>query len=637
MKTPSHIKGVRPGIALWVAFAILAVLVRGVRWDETYEHAQALTQSVPYPAGHPLLVYTQRALSVQTLVSSALLKIGAGAALLCGIRNVLFMLATTLPVFLLTTLLTRKAIWGHLATLLMLQGVLLEFDGSYPTFVWPDLYSNGHIGGAFALLTLYFILAGHVRTAVFLFGVMPAVHIGQWPVLLALVPLYAFWTYKQGGGEALRRAAPFLVLGVVLAGGVYGLHASLSDAPPTDGLYATTGDSVAIWRGYTTRHDPHRQFPPGNGHVILAGTLLLATMLATRAKDATVRHAAAWIGIYAGGIALAVWGIMIVHATMGADIPFLLIAWMPYRLINHIPTLFMALCVGAIINGASRSETETREATHKCALGVWIVLALVACAARPVVARVIPGDIYTAYVAQGDGIAFFLFGVALLVLIQEIAVFEPRRVKYLAFMLGCAVVALALYHQFGTACMILGILFHVALVRWKQYARLARFIHLRLLITLCLAVATLLLQHQWRYRQSLPNSDFNERVTTYLAEQNAPDAMLLARPDEYMLQARTGHPVLLEAATPSLISYLPSVAPVIEQTYQDIYGISFKLQGQELASPTWEAIWKQRTAQEWAELTARYQFQYVVAAKGLELNLDEVVADEYRALYAAMP
>lgn len=637
MNAESKIGGVRLGVALWIAFAIAAVFVRGVRWDETYEHAQALTQSVPYPTGHPLLVYTQRALSVQTLCSSALLKMGAGAALLCGIRNVLFLLATTLPVFLLTTILTRKAVWGHLATLLVLQGVLLEFDGSYPTFVWPELYSNGHIGGAFALVTLYFILAGRLRTAAFLFGAMPAVHVGQWPVLVGLVPLYVLWMYRQHAGDSLRRTVPFFLLGVALAGGIYAVHVGLSDPPPTEGIYATTGGSEAIWRGYTAQHDPHRQFPPGNGHVILVGTLLLAALLATRASDATVRHAAAWIGVYAGGIALAVWGVMMVHAALGADIPFLLIAWMPYRLINHIPTLFIALCVGAIINGASRLIAEPTEATTKDCAGVWIVLALAVGAAQPLLAKLIPNDIYTAYVAQGDWVPFFLFGVALFVLTRNSALFSSGRGIFLALTVGCAVVPLALYHQFGAACLILGIMLHASLMRWVRQPRVARFVHSRLLIALCLIVAALLLQHQWRYRQSLPNSDFHERVTAYLAGHDAGDAMLLARPDEYMLQARTGHPVLVEAATPSLISYLPTVAPVIEQTYQDIYGISFKLREEGGASPSWEVVWKERTDAQWRDLAQRYQFQYVIAAKHLDINLDEVLADEYQALYAAAP
>ena len=43
------------GCALWVAFSVVAMLLRGVRWDENFEFAQAMTGQVPYPDGHPMV------------------------------------------------------------------------------------------------------------------------------------------------------------------------------------------------------------------------------------------------------------------------------------------------------------------------------------------------------------------------------------------------------------------------------------------------------------------------------------------------------------------------------------------------------------------------------------------------------
>jgi hypothetical protein len=545
----------------------------------------------------------------------------------------LFLLATTVPVFLLASLLTRKAIWGHLATLLVLQGVLLEFDGSYPTAVWPDLYSNGHIGGAFALLTLYFIVAGHLRTAAFLFGAMPAIHIGQWPVLLGLVPLYVLWRCYRKEGALVRQAVPYFVGGLLVAISVYGIHMALREPVPTEGVYAATGDATAIWQGYTARHDQHRQFPPGNGQVILIGTLLLSAMLVTRSKDGVIRAAAGWIGVYAGGVAMAVWGVMAVHAVMGADIPFLLIAWMPYRLINHIPALFIALCLGALLN-----ERKDGEGVPKNYAGGWLLVALLVGAAQPLLARIIPDELYASYVAQGDWVPFFLFGIAFATGFGRAEGVSSKFVDGLSFYLlfevafWVLVLPLGAFHQFGFACLILGFVLQLVLLRKGAYQKLGVFVSQRVLASAALVVCGVMLYHQWICRESLPKGTFTERVSTYLAEADQPDAMLLARPDEYMLQARTGHPVLVEAATPSLISYIPKLGPAIEKTYEDIYGMRFQKAGE--TKIPWSNLWRERSREEWESLGTRYGFDYVIAGRGTELNLDALLADEHLTLYA---
>jgi len=100
----------RWGVLFWLLFCVVAVLIRGVRWDETFEHAQVITGQAPYPEGHPLRVYVRGAFSLQTYASAAALALGAGPALVCGARNVLFLLGTVLPVFLLHRLGVRELI-----------------------------------------------------------------------------------------------------------------------------------------------------------------------------------------------------------------------------------------------------------------------------------------------------------------------------------------------------------------------------------------------------------------------------------------------------------------------------------------------------------------------------------------------
>ena len=103
---------------------------------------------------------------------------------------------------------------------------------------------------------------------------------------------------------------------------------------------------------------------------------------------------------------------------------------------------------------------------------------------------------------------------------------------------------------------------------------------------LALTAVILATGHQWRYRESLPQSPFERDTARLLEARGEPNALLLAEPYSYALQARTGHPILAEAATPSLISYLPRLAPGIDKLYSELYGIRFGLG--ETSAPSWK-------------------------------------------------
>ena len=181
------------GTLFWTAFSMMAVLVRGIRWDENYEFAQVLLGIIPYPEGHPLAQYVHGFYSLQTWSLAGLMAVSPSPFLANGLRNMLFLLATVVPPFLMGSLLGRRARWGHVAALLVLLGIHIPFYSNYPVQVWPGLYSNGHIGLGCALLTLYLLLAGRHRRAYLLFGLMPAIHAGQFPPLLGLVLLRLLW------------------------------------------------------------------------------------------------------------------------------------------------------------------------------------------------------------------------------------------------------------------------------------------------------------------------------------------------------------------------------------------------------------------------------------------------------------
>jgi hypothetical protein len=611
------------GITACVLFAIVAVLVRGIRWDETFEHAQIIAGQVNYPEGHPLSIYVHNAFSLQTYLSATILKLGAGPAFLCGLRNVLFLLASILPVYALAALLTRSVLGGLLAALLLLQGIMLEFDGSYPTMVWPELYSNGHIGGGVVLLALCAFLASAHRAAWFMVGLIPAIHLGQWPPLVGTLAVYALWLLYRRTRKEPTEAPPFTVLfGTALLGFsatllFYGLQQFFVLPMPAEGPFSIQGDTTAIWQGYTALHDPHRQFPPGNGHVILAGTILLCLFAARYARALQLRTLCTWLAVYTGGTGAAVWLTMAIHGWYGAEMPFLLIAWMPYRLINHIPPIALALMVSLII--------------VRWPIRGWFILggAAVAAMLHPLWTHLLGPEMYGRYIADGSWLAFGLFGAALL----SIAPARRKDRRLVIILALVAIVALASYHRFGAACVALGLI--VAFLTTRGASRVPVFLHPILILPAILLIVGVptLLQHQHRYRQYLPTSKFEAGVR--LALLDTEQAVLLTAPDNILLQATTGTPALAEAATPSLISYVPGIGPSIDALYRDIYGYGFSISEEETPNPpTWEAQWQLRSSSEWKSLSATYGFTHVIAPASWTLNLPHILAEEDYALYA---
>ncbi len=614
------------GIVTCTLFAVLAVIARGVQWDESYEHAQILAGQVTYPAGHPLAVYVHNAFSLQTWLAGLAVKLGMGPALFCGLRNVLFLLASLLPVYVIATTMARSVLAGLLAAFLLLQGLLLEFDGSYPTMVWPALYSNGHIGGGVVLLALGALLVQAHRSAWLLLGLIPAIHIGQWPPLVATLTAYAIWLgylHLQKHRDDPAPLPPFktlltmVLIGLGITAAFFVIQRQFVMPPATEGPFAVSGDVKAVWQGYTANHDPHRQFPPGNGHVILIGTLLLGGLGARFGRDATIRRCCIWLSVYCGSIALAVWGTMAIHAWKGADIPFILIAWMPYRLINHVPPLALAvMCALLIVRWPIR--------------GWWITgIATVVLLTREFWMPYLPAGVVARYLNDGTWVAFGLYGATLLALAPT-----RRKDRQLHFYLVlAAIVALALYHRFGAMCLFLGLVSSYLITRNAR--REPVFFHPILfvpaLILLVGSTFTLLQQH--RLAHSLPFSSFESQVASRLSETEG--ALLLAAPDSILLQAKTGVPVLAEAATPSLISYVPEIGPAIDTLYRDLYGYGFAPDGQDKAfSLARDILWQGRSTEEWRQLSQTYGFTHVITPATWSLNLTRVLAEEDYALYA---
>jgi len=198
--------------------------------------------------------------------------------------------------------------------------------------------------------------------------------------------------------------------------------------------------------------------------------------------------------------------------------------------------------------------------------------------------------------------------------------------------------ALGSVHHFGAFCLFLGAgaVFLSRAMRWPQgllpaAARMNALARTRLAIAAILLAVGASTFHQWRFREVLPRDEFDREAAAYLRDHNPPGALVVAEPYSYYLQARLGQPIFVEAATPSLISYLPSLGPVINRMYTDIYGIDFRSPA---PAEDWKTLWRARTLESWKALSRAYGFRYVLASGPLPLSLPRVLEHGANALYA---
>jgi hypothetical protein len=316
----------------------------------------------------------------------------------------------------------------------------------------------------------------------------------------------------------------------------------------------------------------------------------------------------------------------LIQAILGTKAPFLLIGWMPYRLVNHIGPLLLCAVVGIL--GVRKKGDAAR---------IWpsilLVGALIYYLALPLLPHVVGSAIWSRYLARGDGLFFALYGAAIgsiTIMMWDEGV--GRRLWPAAIGLGIA--ALAAYHHFGAACLACGLALALLGRAWEP--RLGRFVQFAprpaVAIALCVTVALLMLGQQWHTRRPLPTSEFDRHISRYLQEQGQPIAMLAGPPNEFMLQARTGHPVFAEAATISYLTYMPELGPVFQKMLFDMYGLRFDRKGGG-EEPSWRELWHARPREEWRRLAKDYSFHHVIGCDSMPLDLPLAFRDGPNALY----
>ncbi len=679
------------GVAGWGLFCVLAVALRGIRWDEAYEHALIITRQVPYPLGHPAYRYACNVFSLQSYLSAAWLAVAPSPALLCGLRNGLELAAGVIPVFLLGGLLTGKALGGHIAAVLVLLEVHKPFQSYYPIEVWPHFFSVGPVGTGCALLILALFIAGARRAPWFLLGLLPAVHMGQFPPIAFVAIVLFFMDYLAGRRETCRNAVFWGMAGLLGCAAFWAIKQGFYVPPPDSGAYAAQDDPWPIWSAYSALHDVHRFFPRYGAFappLILAFMVLIILGGLIRARFAAVPNSNSgneWsktaktilqsgirgeflVGLYGVAALGAVLAVYAIHSMMGPKIPFLLIGWMPYRLLNHLPVLLIAVSLAAL------SMKRKNDASHAYGDGLILLLLLYA-ALLPLIRLVLPEILVSRYCISTDSLLFALTGGAAAAVWSErrsitarsceerrggtipddsdrgksaiILPKTPRNEKSSSFPsctwertcskscalwtigLLAAFLALAYCHQFGTACFVVGaggvVVSSSIPLNQKRFGTYA-------MGALLVIITVTLLVREGRSRTSLPVAPIQNDIVRYLEAQGVPNALLVTPYWDVEWLSHTRHPIMADYQTTQLMTYLPNLAPAIKKLHHDIYGIEV-----DAAQPWTLEAWPKRSREEWRRLGRDYHFGYVVSPKEYPLALEPVLQGSQHTLYRIPP
>ncbi len=617
-----------PGLVAWVVFSALLVFARGVRWDENYEFAQVLAARVHYPDWHPLAWWVRNLVSAQLYVSALMLDAGAGAYSVCLVRNLLFVWATVVPPYLLGAALAQRALAGHAAAALILSGVHTAFDGSYPQFTLPGMFSNGHIGTGFVLCAIAALALGRVALGFFLIGLTPAVHIGQLPPLLLLLVLVYASRRLHPQPRVWRRADAALVagLGISVAIWIAGRLLAGGGAPPISD--ASPDEIRAIWGGWVTYYDMHRRPPGLNSLLMTVGFVLLAYAALFGLRIGQSPNARPWIVcfVYSAVVLLIGLVVMLAQTLLGANVPYVTLTWLPYRLWNHVPPIMVAMICAILLQPRAGGDSTPR-LVGLAAVALTLGFTML----RPLFLQALPATISYRYFGTLDFVVFFLFGAAFALLLSGIREHSKRSFALFA-MIGAGVLILtALVHQFGTMAAIAGVVLVVGVSRYKRLPGLGPWPQ-RVFVSAIAMLAVSMLWQEWRARQTLAIGDFERAIAAHLESSGHSDAMLLGPMDQVLLQAQTGHPVVADLATPFFIGYRPSFGPQINGMFRDVYGVDFRYPE---PPKDWREVWAERTAAEWSALAEKYGFEFVVSPIDTELRLP-VELDHYgHKLYRA--
>ena len=650
------------GALVWAVYSLVQLWVNGIILDETVMPAQIIAGAVHYPLGHPHQVFYPKVFSGMNYLAAALWKVVPSALFLSAIRDFLFVFSSAFSSFAVALLLTRRPLWGHLAATVALTETGVRLWGNYPMWIFPDGYSHGHLGLQAAVLIPVLLLAGCWGTGGFLLGVLPTLHFSMVTVVWPWSLCFLSFSSARPRGVDRKRLIAGLCAGLTLCAILGFVIFARTKGTTVDFPYKVAPDGGLVYKNFTALTDYHRRpftFLSLGYLVSLLAFIALGGVLLKPPKNATTenhrtlcRRCLVWLLLLGGFAWGVVFGTRVLQMLAGSLPQYLQIA-MPYRLSNIPVLLLIPLTVAAFSAVLKDMGSDVRE------IG-FALLALVAVGTGLLLALE-PGPFrwpYRTWVASH--LIFVIWGV---LFAFDLFAHRRRRNRLLLSLVAPAALAVSmflLYRQTRAGVFFLtGFVVTLALLSicsWLlqprgNWAFTHRWSSLVLLCGCVLTVAAALPGRRVNLIDSnAPNHErpyllypYDRELSAWLSKNTSPNEMILAPLNPPTgLQAKTGHPVLMEWETLYLLTYMPNLAPTIGGMMRDLFGIDYSgpeaarsIARHERINPeiAWQNSWKNRKLAEWQLLSRKYSFRLVVSMTSLPLNLPVALPGKTWTLY----
>ena len=572
------------GALVWSLYAALVVLRNGVVLDQDIVPAQVIAGSVHYPPGHPHLIFYTRVFNLPTYLLAGLWALRPDPIVLSALRNWIFAFLSAFVPFSLAAVLTRKPAWGHAAALLTFSEASRRFAGRYPTMVFPNFNSDGHMGSHAAVLIVVLLIAGLWRWGGTLLGLLPAIHPTMAVIVWPWSICYFFLVWRSMDRRDRKRLLLSICAGLTICGALAGFialtAAPANPAPP----YDSQANGPLIYHQFEVTTDAHREPFVAISYGYLGLPLMLFGLMALCAwkNDASTK-------VLTGLLLLS----LLVWAYVGGT-------WLLQRITHWLP-LFVQISMPARFSN----------------LSIPLVIPLAVAA----IARVRPAP----------GL------IAALLLIQAVFTLRDYNALPLYFIFaiaGAAVVA----HLYLRAPQLFR-----RVPAMPSWCAPVSFL-LAMLVSLGIPSDSAWVLRSLRPGRGYRFQPYDRQLNAWLAEHASPDEFILVPtgpPSE--LQVKTGHPVMMELETLYLMTYKPDLAPVIGAMARDFWGLDYTNPARLAslmsygrifsASPPLTTAWLSKTADEWRLLGRKYKFRLVLSLTQAPLPLVKALPGPQWTLY----
>ncbi len=631
------------GALVWGAYSVVPLLVTGVVLDESLMPAEIITGAVQYPSGHPHQTFYAHAYNLFYYLLAGLWSIKPDPLLISAIRNFSFLFLSTFVPFAFAVLLTQRPLWGHVAATLTATETVNHFQGLYPLWVFPNWYSSGHLGMHIGLLIVALLIARSWKVGGVLLGLLPALHpvmpIVVWPWSGTYFLREKLWQRSKNRTWVVAATCLGLVISVALAILLFSnpKNAGVEAAP-----YNTQANGEFIHRQFTLTTDGHRQLPALKSPGYLLGPIAffaIGSLLWRNTKQQSTAgshqlrlRSCYWILVLGGIVGIYVYGSWLLQFLRGS-LPAPIEASMPFRFSNIYALLLVPVTVAAIACAHEAMREWVRP------LAIAMLTGLVSATGSDIILnRWGRGADYPIFVAWG------------LLFAMQIWAWKQDRNRLLQILIVIAVVVGTLHILFRMTRLEIAFLasFVIALAIFGAGATLLRRLSLNwqrwnslllaILICACIVTSAAVIpgrkidRRGWRRERSDMMSPFDYELNSWLAANARPNEMIL--PSVFPrsnLQAKTGHPVLMELETLWLMTYMPSLSSTIGVMARDLYGIDYSDREKlsrvmtdgrvKLHSDVVVEAWEKRSRNEWQLLARKYGFRLVLSETKRTLDL----------------